>query len=84
VTDVGAQIQLLRQRAQALGVQRATAEQQQAAATEAAERFAAELKAEFGAGSVLEAEALLAELEQQIARQAAAVSEYLAQAGVPQ
>jgi adenylyl- and sulfurtransferase ThiI len=81
---VEAQIQQLRQQAQALGVQRATAERQKAAAGEAAERVAADLSAEFGVGSIPEAEELQAALDQQIAAQAAAVSQYLAQAGAPQ
>lgn len=84
MTDVGAQIQKLRQQAQGLRDQRARAEHQQAVAQQTVAHVAGELKAEFGVDSVGDAQVLLASLGEQIQQQAAVVSQCLQQAGVPQ
>ncbi len=84
MTDVAAQIQQLREQAQAFRDQRARAEQQRDVAQQAVDHLTAELQSEFGAGSVQEAEALLVSLNENLAQQAAAVSQHLAQAGAPQ
>lgn len=82
--DAGAQIQQLRQQAQALREQRARAEHQRSVAQATVTHAEAELAAEFGVPTVPEALQLLTVLGLQVQEQAAAVSAYLAQAGVSQ
>jgi hypothetical protein len=84
MADAGAQIQQLRQQAQAVQAQRARAEHQRDTAQQSVAQAERELLAEFGVSSVAEGEVVLNALGLQITQQVAVVAQALAQAGAQQ
>lgn len=80
MTDVEQTIHRLRQQAEQYRQARAAAEHQRGVAEAASTQVLTDMQAEFGVGTVPEAQALLAKLDEQVAAEVAAVERQLAAA----